>query len=182
MRRVILPALAALLCLSAARVAVAADDLPLAAFFGKFSGGGVAQNRDSLFFGVTARDFDVAIHPAPGNGFRIEWISVIRRGGSPAKPDVRHKSATRTLLPAGAAGTFRCDDSADPLKGGELCWARIRRNTLSMFLLTIDDRGSYELQQYDRTIDGAAMKLVFTSHKDGEAVRTVTGSLVMTGR
>ena len=58
-----------------------AADLGIKAFFGNFQGGGVAENDDSLYFGVTARDFDVDIQPT-GQGFSVKWTSVIR-GGAP---------------------------------------------------------------------------------------------------
>ena len=64
--------------------AVAAQDLPLNAFFGKFSGSGLAQDADRLYFGVTVRDLDVSIEPKD-SGFFVEWTSVIRAGGDPAE-------------------------------------------------------------------------------------------------
>ena len=66
----------------------AAADLPLDAFYGRYQGSGIAENRDSLYFGVTVRDLDVLIG-AEGSGFFVEWTSVIRSGGDPANPDVR---------------------------------------------------------------------------------------------
>ncbi len=65
------------LCLSVAFVAVGAraQDLPIAAFFGSFKGGGVAENRDSIYFGVTVRDLDVTIRPE-GSGFRVDWTTI----------------------------------------------------------------------------------------------------------
>lgn len=158
----------------------AAENLPIAAFFGTFSGGGVAQNADSAYFAVTARDFDVSIHAA-GKGFRIAWTSVIRRGGDPKHPNVRRRHADKVLQPYGKRpGVFRCTDSGDPLKGKDLCWARIEGNTLSMFMMTIDDDGIYELQQYDRTLSGSGMKLTFKSWRDGDEQRTVDGRLIKT--
>ena len=57
-----------------------AQDLAKEAFYGHFQGSGVAENSDSLYFGVTVRDLDVQIGPeAPG--FYVEWTSVIRGGG-----------------------------------------------------------------------------------------------------
>lgn len=162
-----------------ASAARAAENLPIGAFFGTFSGGGVAENRDSAYFAVTARDFDVSIHAA-GQGFRIEWTSVIRRGGDPKRPDVRHRKAAKVLQPAKKPGVFRCADSGNPLDGKAMCWARIARNTLSLFLMTVDDDGIYELQQYDRTLSGTGMKLVFKAWRDGDQLRTVDGRLIKT--
>jgi hypothetical protein len=171
--------LAALIC--APMTVVAQSNQPASAFFGTFAGTGVAKNRDSIYFAVTVRDLDVRIGPAQGGGFQITWTTVIRRGGDPARPDVRRKSTTKTLVPSGAAGNYRCTDSGDPLRGKHLCWARIRGYTLSLFLLAIDDKGTYELQQYDRTLLGTGMKLTFRRLRDGDEVRVVTGRLAKTG-
>ena len=135
---------AALVC-APMTVAAQSNQTP-AAFFGTFTGTGVAKNRDSIYFAVTVRDLDVRIGPAQGGGFQITWTTVIRRGGDPARPDIRRKSTTKTLVPTGAPGRYRCTDSGDPLAGKELCWARIRGATLSLFLMAVDEAGTYLLQ------------------------------------
>ena len=54
----------------AASAASAAE--PLSAFYGKIQGGAALRTTSSIYFGVTARDFDVTIGPAemdfPWNG------------------------------------------------------------------------------------------------------------------
>lgn len=183
MKRILILAAALLVMIPATMgTATAAEDLPLSAFFGKFSGGGVAQNRDSIYFAVTARDFDVTIAPTPGNGFRVDWISVIRHGGKADRPQIRRKTSSKTLTATGTTGAFRGANNANPLDGGEMCWGYIRGNTLTVFLMRIDKGGNYELQQYDRTLTDTGMKLVFRSMRNGETVRTVTGRLVRTGK
>lgn len=163
--------------------AFAAQNLPPSAFFGHYSGGGIASNADSLYFAVTARDFDVTFAPAPGGrGFRVEWTSVIRRGGTPGKPDIRRRSTTKTLLPTANPAVFHGKESGDPLAGKELCWARIDGNTMSVFLMTVDADGIYELQEYNRKLTGSGMDLVFRSWRDGDRLRTVTGKLVKVGK
>ena len=156
-----------------------AADLPIATFFGKFSGGGIAQNADSIFFALTTRDFDVDIRPS-GNGFTVDWTSVIRGGGDPEKPDVRRKKSSKTFRPTGNPSVFHSTDSGDPLAGKELCWARIENNTLSIFVMAVDKNGVYELQQYDRTLSGSGMKLLFRSWRDGDRLRSVSGQLIKT--
>ena len=69
-------AMAAIISIAAG--AASAADPNSTALYGKFQGGGIAENDDSIYFGITARDFDVTIGPA-GNGFSVEWTSVIRR-------------------------------------------------------------------------------------------------------
>ncbi len=158
-----------------------AADLGIKALFGNFQGGGVAENDDSLYFGVTARDFDVDIQPT-GQGFSVKWTSVIRGGGTPGKPETRRKTSTRTYKPSTRPGIWEADKSQDPVNGGELSWARVIGNTLTVFLMSVRKDGAYELQQYDRKILPTGMELVFTRVRDGDTVRTVKGRLVKVGR
>ncbi len=155
--------------------------LSIGHFFGTFSGGGVAENEDSIYFAVTARDFDVVIGPA-GDGFKVTWTSVIRRGGDVAKPKVRKKSTTRTFVSGARPGVFNGASSGDPLSGKEMSWARIKENALVVYLMVIDKEGAYQLQRYERKLVGTGMELTFTRLKDGEKIRTVKGRLIKTGR
>ena len=173
-------AIAGLLFVAATGMVQAAD-LSIKAFYGKFQGGGVAENDDSLYFGVTARDFDVDIQPA-GSGFSVTWTSVIHTGGTPGKPEARRKTSVRTFNAIGRAGIWRADESKDPVGGGELCWARIKDNTLTVYLMVVRDDGAYELQQYDRTLLPTGMEMTFTRLRDGEKVRRVKGRLVKVAR
>ena len=155
--------------------------LSISHFYGKFSGGGVAENEDSIYFAVTARDFDVVIGPAE-RGFKATWTSVIRGGGDINKPKVRKKSTTRTFVSGARPGVFNGTSSGDPLSGKEMSWARIKENALVVYLMVIDKEGAYQLQRYERKLVGTGMELTFTRLKDGEKIRTVKGRLIKTGR
>ncbi len=155
--------------------------LSIAHFYGTFSGGGVAENEDSIYFAVTARDFDVVIGPAE-RGFKATWTSVIRSGGDINKPKVRKKSTTRTFVSGALPGVFNGTSSGDPLSGKEMSWARIKENALIIYLMVIDKDGAYQLQRYERKLVGTGMELTFTRLKDGEQVRTVKGRLIKTGQ
>lgn len=159
----------------------AAKDLPITAFYGKFSGGGIAHNADSEYFAMTTRDFDVVIKPE-GGGVRVDWTSVIRRGGDPLNPKIRRKMSSKILRPTSKPNVFHGSQSGNPLKGEELCWARVDGNTLTVFLMTVSKEGVYELQQYDRTLSGTGMKLLFRSWRDGDRLRSVSGRLVKIAR
>ena len=165
----------------AASGAVQATDLSIKAFYGKFQGGGVAENDDSVYFGVTARDFDVSIQPTD-KGFSVTWTSVIRGGGTPGKPETRRKSSMRTFMNTARPGVWQAIESKDPVAGGELCWARIKDNTLSVFLMVVGDNGAYQLQQYDRTLLATGMEMTFTRLRDGDKIRRVKGRLVKVAR
>jgi len=170
---------AALVIIWANAAAAQERALPVSAFFGTFSGGGVAKNEDSIYFAVTARDFDVVIRP-DGKGFAVTWTSVIRRGGDPNRPKVRRNSTTRRFVPSGRPGLFRAVVSGDPIAGKELAWARIKGHALIVYQMVIGKDGAYQLQRYERKLSGLGMQLTFTRLKDGERVRTVTGKLVKT--
>ncbi len=173
-------AIAAVLFFAASGAGQAAD-LSIKAFYGKFQGGGVAENDDSLYFGVTARDFDVDIQPTDA-GFSVTWTSVIRSGGTPGQPETRRKTSTRTFASTPRAGIWQAIESKDPVSGGELCWARIENDTLTVFLMVVRDSGAYELQQYDRTLLPTGMEMTFTRLRDGDKVRRVKGRLVKVAR
>lgn len=165
----------------AASFTARAADLPISAFFGTFAGGAVAENADSIYFRVTARDTDVVIHPAD-KGFSVTWTSVIRRGGDPGNPKVRRKSTTRRFIGSGKPGMYRAATSGDPLSGKEMCWARIRGQSLIVYQMVVGDDGAYQIQRYERTLNATGMQLVFTRLRDGERVRTVKGRLVKTAK
>jgi hypothetical protein len=156
-----------------------AADLPVSAFFGTYSGGGVAENEDSIYFAVTARDMDVVIRPA-GAGFNVTWTSVIRRGGDPSNPKIKRKSTTRVFAPSQRPGIYRATASADPISGKEMCWARVKGQSLIVYQMVIGVDGAYQLQRYVRTLSGLGMQLTFTRIKDGDRVRTVKGRMVKT--
>ena len=154
-----------------------ARDLKINAFYGLFKGTGVSENRDSIYFGVTVRDFDVAIRPS-GQGFDVEWTTIIRRGGDPNKPKVKRKGQKFTFQPTGQGGVYRSPVSADPMSGSPYAWARISGNTLHVYLFTITASGAYSMQTYARTLTPLGMDFVFTRLRDGEPVRSVKGKLI----
>jgi hypothetical protein len=155
----------------------AAQNLSIKAFAGTWGGSAVANNRDSLYFGVTIRDLDVTIKPE-GKNFRIAWTTVLRSGGTPEKPRVRKKSVEMTFLGTGRPHVWRLKGATDPLNGGTLGWARLAGRTLTVYFMAIDAQGKYTISRYQRRLSGSGMELEFTSIRDGEPTRTVRGKLV----
>jgi len=154
-----------------------AQDLSIRAFKGTWGGSAVANNRDSLYFGVTIRDLDVTVTPNP-NGFKIGWTTVIRRGGTPSKPKVRRKSVMMKFVNTGKKGVWKLENSGDMLSGNPYGWARMRGRTLTLYLMAIAEDGSYSISRYARTLSGTGMDLEFTALRDGEPSRVVRGKLV----
>ncbi|MFI4986286.1 MAG: hypothetical protein ACHQF3_02505 [Alphaproteobacteria bacterium] len=159
---------------------MAQGTLSLKAFFGTYTGSGVADNKDSIYFGVTARDLDVVIHPE-GSGFSVAWTTVAHEGGDPAKPKTKRKEDRVVFVPGAAEGIWRAAEEPDPLSGNPYVWARIEGSSLFVYLLTVDVKGRYEMQRYVRTISGSGMELTFVAEREGERTRTVKGKLSRTG-
>ena len=158
----------------------AAADLPLDAFYGRYQGSGIAENRDSLYFGVTVRDLDVLIG-AEGSGFFVEWTSVIRSGGDPANPDIKRRTQRMTFVPAPSGSMYYATGSQDPAGDG-FVWARIADQTLTVNVMLVRPDGSYAIQTYDRTLSGTGMALKFVNVTNGEPTREVSARLVKTGK
>ncbi len=153
-----------------------AQDLKPAHFYGTFKGSGFAEDNDSIYFGTTVRDLDVIIAPSSG-GFNLTWTTIIRSGGDPSKPNVRRKSQTVTFSPTDKHNVFRGTPSGDPLNGKHYVWGKIKGKTMTVFIMTIDDNGTYNMQSYARTLSGYGMELVFSRIRDGEPVRTARAKL-----
>lgn len=166
----------ALLALAWPLPAAAQSALSIKAFYGKFTGSGIASNSDSLYFPVTERDFDVTIRPE-GNGFSVAWTTVMHTGGVPGKPRIKRRQDKITFVPSGVPNQWREAEQPELLSGKPLAWARIERNSLIVYVMTVDPDGRYEIQRYDRTFNGPTLDLIFTDLRDGEPARVVKGML-----
>jgi hypothetical protein len=167
--------LAAVGCWLALALPAAAADLNIKAFFGKFTGSGIAQSEDSIYFATTVRDTDVEIGPTP-DGFRMVWTTVLRQGGDPSKPNVRRRQTTMDFTQQVQLNQFKAKPGEGIPPGGQ-AWARINGNTLTVYIFGVDENGMYEIQSYARTLTGAGMDLIFSRIKDGEETRTVKAKL-----
>ena len=160
----------------AATPALAADNLPISAFFGEFQGSGVSETTDSIYFAVTQRDMDVSIRPE-GDGFTVKWVTVTRQSGDPNNPNVKRKERSLTFKASSLPGIFKGVDKVDPMTG-DYYWARISGNSLFVYVMTVAEDGKFQVQVYERTLSGTGMQLRFTRIRDGEPVRTVDAKLV----
>lgn len=168
---------AALAIIVPAAVPAAAENLTPKAFYGVYSGTGIARSKDSFYFGITMRDLDVEIRPE-GDGFTVSWTTVLRQGGTPENPDVRKKTTKIAFKPSDNPKTWKAVDRTDPYSPEGMSWVRISGRTMTTYIMTISKNGKYNLQSYARTISGRGMDLEFTRIKDGETTRTVKAKLV----
>ncbi|MGF1640133.1 MAG: hypothetical protein ACFCUO_04215 [Rhodospirillales bacterium] len=157
--------------------APAADTAPLGAFFGTFAGRtlmpmGEARNRD----------LQVAIRPYGAFGFSVEWRTTIDAFGN--RP--RERMQTLDFEPTRRPGIYtvaRGDGgSADgPAEGEPYAWARLAGATLTVGVLTVDDRGDYVVQSYDRTLTADGMALSFHRVRNGRIERQLRATLKRIG-
>jgi hypothetical protein len=156
--------------------AAVAEDWPIAAFAGHFSGTGVAKDEISKTFDETVRNIDVIITP-DGDGFALSWATVLRKDGDADETDIKQNHHALYFEATEHASVFQSGVEVDPLAGWPFVWARIQERTLTIDSLLVHEDGSYEMQTYDRTLTDAGMELYFTRFRDGRLVRSVSGTL-----
>ncbi|MDH3597314.1 MAG: hypothetical protein OEU09_16975 [Rhodospirillales bacterium] len=158
--------------------ALGAGNLSVTAFYGSWKGAGEAHSPGD-HFAMTARDLDVRIEPK-GPGFSVAWTTVTYPGGEQSTAKIKRKSSTLDFVPSGKPGVFKAARTGDPFAGEAYAWARIKGQTLTVYLLNIDEEGAYVIQSYDRTLTGFAMELTFARTRDDEPERTARGKLIKT--
>jgi hypothetical protein len=173
----------------AASPASGQDALP-EAFHGDWQGEELSVEEGSAGLDVTAKDLSVQIEPDDG-GFRMSWSALSREGSG--DPLVRHEVEAR-FEPSDRSGVFVVDpeqssmllslfgDPAtnNPLEGEPLLWARLDRETLSVYGLAIHEDGSFDLYQHVRTLTGEGMMARHTHRTERDAV-ILEGRLVQAG-
>jgi len=152
------------------------QDVPIDAFVGVWQGSGIASGESGYVLDETVRDLDVTIRKT-GEGFTIDWVTVLRKGAEGSR-EVERKETSISFQPAGRPGLYRPAEAGDLFDAEGLTWARLAKQTLSLYRLVLDDGGALDLSRYDRTLLGGGMKLEFTRQQDGKLIRSVTGRLV----
>ena len=169
--------LAVLACLIAGIKPAAAEDLPIEAFFGRWSGSAISQSVTTSTMGDGARDLDVTISGTE-EGFEITWITVIIPSGVEEGSETRRRTTTASYRRSGPSG-FEAEGAQGVGAGKSYSWARIEKRGLLVYVFEIDEEGVYDLSHYVRTIsESGVMDLSFTRVRDGTTVRRVTGNLL----
>ncbi|MCF6234446.1 MAG: hypothetical protein L3J36_15285 [Rhodobacteraceae bacterium] len=144
-------------------------------FVGSFTGSAMVESSDGT---SVLRDMNVKISKV-GNGFNVQWTS------STHKPDgrIKSKSTSVKFVPTDRSGIYAAamkknvfghDVQHDPMKGEPFVWGRIVGDTLTVFSLYVDEAGSYEMQQYDRTLAEGGLQLRFSFLQNGGEHRSVS--------
>jgi len=157
--------------------APAADDLPIDAFFGTFTGQTEADPEQE----VEKRELEVAIGPAD-RGFRLAWTTVIHKPDGRLKRNEQTVEFRRTERPGIYVSAVRKDmfgnkRPVDPLKGQSFIWATVRADTLFTYAMVISDQGTIELQVYERTLVDGGLDLRFYRFSEGWLRKTINTRL-----
>lgn len=142
-------------------------------FVGDYSGSAAIVDADGT---STPRDMSVSIRENK-NGFSVKWTTTTH------KPQGRTKENTYEIdfVPSDRESVFAAAMKKnvfghavqlDPMKGEPYVWARITGETLTVFSLFVDENGSFELQQFDRTLANGGLELEFTRIGNGMTKRT----------
>ena len=98
----------------------------------------------------------------------------------------KQKSYSVKFQPTGRDGVFGAamrknvfgkEVPLDPMKGEPYVWSRIVGDTLTVFSIYVYDDGSYEIQQFDRTLVDGGLELEFSTAKNGEVHRRISAFL-----
>lgn len=137
----------------------------------RFAGTYTGQAETVLDGETKGRDLRASIAPTD-DGFTLSWTSVsYRKNGDvrentyeiefvPSQRDSIYGSAMKTNM-------FGKQVPLDPLKGEPFVWSRFEGDTFSVFSLFINEVGTYELQEYHRTLVDGGLDLLFRRVSNG---------------
>lgn len=159
-----------LLCLMMIASLAQAD---LSRFVGDYAGSAEVE----IYDGSTAkRDMSVSIKTTK-DGFRLRWTTTTYRD-----TDAKAKTYVINFVDSARDGVYAAamkrnvfghEVPLDPMKGEPYLWARVKGDTLSVYSLFVNADGSYELQQYDRTLVEDGLQLEFKRLNEGQKLRTI---------
>jgi len=168
-----------LILLSLYGVVLAAHAADTTRFAGHWRGAAVDSSDG---FDVEAKDLSMRFEPAD-EGFELEWKT-------PGGPEEQVEFVETTKQPGvfsakvskgGFLGLFSSPE-LNPLDGDPLVWARFAgEDTFIVYKLVIDNRGAFELDRYERTLEGDTLRLHYTRRAHGEPVRSLVARLQRSG-
>lgn len=178
---------AILLALAAALTATPATAIEpeVEPFLGTYVGSARVFNENGAV--EETRDMDIMIEEGPKGGFTITWINVSLVDGRRDVPGVERRVATATFVPGDRDGVFIEEmrgslferrQTADPMDGEPLRWARIDGDRLGVFSFGILEDGRYGMQSYERILTDVGIDIEFRAVLDDRVVRTIVGHTI----
>lgn len=162
-----------------------AADAVLKDFLGVFVG--VAEVFDGAGHKLSERDVDMIITSSGSRGFEIAMTSVQLVEGRRDVPGVRHRRYSALFQPSDNGKFYLAKSPYDPFEeskstelfaGKPLEWAQITGSSLVVYTYAVLEDGRYELQVFERALDGDSMRTLYERHLDGELQRRTAGTMV----
>lgn len=142
-------------------------------FIGRWVGTGQASEGAVA---TEARDSEVVIEKAPGEGFKISWTTMSSAVNNGAQSKV--KASELTFKKGKKPNLYSDVKSGDALGGKKTTWATIIGDTLQINQLVIADDGQFDVTVYKRTLkDSDHMNLEFTRITNGAISKQATLSM-----
>lgn len=144
-------------------------------FVGEYAGSADVVSADG---NSTKRDMSVEISLAD-DGFVVGWTSISYKSDG----RIKEKSYSIDFIPTDRPNVFAAAQKKDvfghlvqldPMKGEPFVWARIIKDTMTVYSLFVNDDGGYEMQQFDRTLTEGGLQLEFTRVRNGQHEKSVS--------
>lgn len=160
-------------------IIVSAKDLSISAFKGDWRGNAISESNVSVNFPITSRDIDVSIKPSENGDFSITWRTLMRQKGVPNSPTESLKETTVAFIKTDRPNVWKDSNGGNVYVGDNISWARVEKQTLTVYIMAISETGEYDMQVYKRTLNGVNMELDFKAIRDGVIRRTAKGRLTL---
>jgi hypothetical protein len=149
----------------------------LADFFGRFEGVAIAsaETSDGSDPKLSIRNLDVSVGQAGRDGFWIDWQTLIRSTDE-SGPQYRRKS-TRLEFERVREGVYRGPAGSGGQDAQYMSWASLIGEALTVYELSRQAEGRFDLSTYRRTLTDSGMALEFSHLRNGERVRRVEAEL-----
>ena len=152
----------------------------IAAFYGVWEGTAVAENPQSEYFPISAREFDVTVRPAEG-GFQLTWGATLRGRDEPFSVTARRREATLHFRKTASPGIYLAGNPDGETQASDMSWARLDGTTLTVTELIRTETGSYDTLVTERTVTPYGLELTFRRFRDGAVLLSATGRAARVG-
>ena len=151
-----------------------ADESAIKQFVGTFEGDVEISQSDQRTLEVTIEEIK--------NGFTVNWKTIIQDSSGSGKSKSYSIDFLNSERPGiyGAAmkrNLFGGQEALDPIKGEPYFWSRLDENKLTVYGMLITENGDYEVQRYDRTVNGDDMLLEYTLTRGEEIIKSINATL-----
>ena len=146
-------------------------------FFGDFTGIFLPpEDEDGLI-----RDLSVSIHEI-SEGFNVSWDTKTSKGSDVTTKkysiDFIETEREHIYKAAQRKNLFGGRDPLDPMNGDPYAWARIKDQTLTVYVMLITEDGGYEVLTYNRTLtDDGDLNTQFSRIRNKEVLKTIKATL-----